>query len=59
MSLTDLVNAMEDAGTVDLHCNYVLPWGLRVLGTQSDPATAERTNVRRLASISTTFNRRK
>ena len=38
ITLTDVVNAMEDAGTVDLRCDSVLPWGLRVLGTQSDPA---------------------
>src|SRR5436305_13137715 len=41
MSLTDLVNAMEDAGTVDLRCDYVLPWGLRVLGSQSDAPLAD------------------
>src|SRR5207248_6017210 len=33
--------AMEDAGTVDLRCDSVLPWGLRVLGTQRDPALAD------------------
>src|SRR5437763_4903337 len=40
MTLTELVNAMEDAGTVDLRCAYVLPWGLRALGPQSDPGLA-------------------
>jgi acyl-homoserine lactone acylase PvdQ len=40
MTLTDLVNAMEDAGTVDLRCDAVLPWGLRVLGRPSDPQLA-------------------
>ena len=40
MTLTELVNAMEDAGTVDLRCAYVLPWGLRALGPQSDPQLA-------------------
>jgi hypothetical protein len=31
MSLVDLVNAMEDAGTVDLRGSQVLPWMLSVL----------------------------
>src|SRR4051812_40852439 len=41
MTLTDLVNAMEDSGTVDLRCDAVLPWGLRVLGRPSDPQLAD------------------
>ena len=32
MSLVELVDAMEDAGTVDLRATEVLPWALRVLG---------------------------
>jgi acyl-homoserine lactone acylase PvdQ len=37
MGLADLVNAMEDAGTVDLRGDKVLPWILRVVGTPTDP----------------------
>jgi len=37
-SLADVVNAMEDAGTVDLRGSQVLPYVLRVLGHPSDPA---------------------
>jgi hypothetical protein len=33
MSLLDLVNGMEDAGTVDLRGTQVLPWALKVIGT--------------------------
>jgi hypothetical protein len=43
MTLPDLVNVMESAGTVDLRCYAVLPWGLRVLGAQGaarDPQLA-------------------
>ena len=40
MSLTDLVNAMEDAGTVDLRGDKDLPWMLDVIGTPSDPQLA-------------------
>ena len=32
MSLTELIDSMEDAGTVDVRGAYVLPWMLRVLG---------------------------
>jgi penicillin amidase len=38
MSLVDLINAMEDAGTVDLRADKALPWALRVIGTPKDPA---------------------
>jgi len=38
--LTDLVNAMEDAGTVDLRADKDLPYILAVLGTPSDPRLA-------------------
>jgi hypothetical protein len=37
LSLVELVDAMEDAGTVDLRATKVLPWALRVLGTPRDP----------------------
>jgi acyl-homoserine lactone acylase PvdQ len=40
MNLTDLVNAMGDAGTVDLRGSKVLPWALKVLGKPSDPELA-------------------
>jgi hypothetical protein len=38
MSLVDLINAMEDAGTVDLRADKALPLALRVIGTPKDPA---------------------
>jgi acyl-homoserine lactone acylase PvdQ len=41
MTLTGLVDAMEDAATIDLRGNKVLPWALRVLGTPKDPALAD------------------
>jgi len=44
MSLTDLVNAMEDAGTVDLRGDKDLPWMLDVIGTPSDPQLATAVN---------------
>lgn len=37
-SLPELVEAMADAATVDLRGDKVLPWLLKVLGRQSDPA---------------------
>jgi acyl-homoserine lactone acylase PvdQ len=37
LSLPGLIDAMEEAGTVDLRGNAVLPWMLRVLGSQKDP----------------------
>jgi acyl-homoserine lactone acylase PvdQ len=37
MSLVELVDAMEDAGTVDLRATQVLPWALRVLEGSDDP----------------------
>jgi acyl-homoserine lactone acylase PvdQ len=39
--LTDLVDAMENAATIDLRADKVLPYALRVLGTPSDPAQAK------------------
>jgi hypothetical protein len=38
MTLTQLIDAMEDAGTVDLRGDKVLPWMLKVLGRPRDPA---------------------
>jgi len=38
MSLHELAGAMEDAGTVDLRGDSVLPLGLEVLGRERDPA---------------------
>jgi acyl-homoserine lactone acylase PvdQ len=51
MSLVDLINAMEDAGTVDLRGERVLPWALRVIGRarRGDGAKAARA-VRLLGS---------
>jgi acyl-homoserine lactone acylase PvdQ len=40
MNLTDLVDAMENAGTVDLRGYEDLPLALKVLGTPSDPQLA-------------------
>ena len=37
MSLVELIDAMESAGTVDLRATKVLPWALRVLGKPRDP----------------------
>jgi acyl-homoserine lactone acylase PvdQ len=37
MSLVELVDAMEDAGTVDLRATEVLPWALRMLRRSRDP----------------------
>jgi len=37
MSLVELVDAMEGAGTVDLRATEVLPWALRVLRRSPDP----------------------
>jgi acyl-homoserine lactone acylase PvdQ len=38
MSLTELIDAMEDAGTVDFRGDKVLPWMLRVVGRPRDPS---------------------
>jgi acyl-homoserine lactone acylase PvdQ len=40
MSLVELINAMEDAGTVDLRGSHVVPWALEVIGNPSDPEQA-------------------
>jgi acyl-homoserine lactone acylase PvdQ len=37
MSLVELIDAMESAGTVDLRATKVLPWALRVIGKPRDP----------------------
>jgi acyl-homoserine lactone acylase PvdQ len=37
MTLVELVDAMEDAGTVDLRATKVLPWALRILRKSRDP----------------------
>jgi len=38
MTLPRLIDAMEDAGTVDLRGDKILPWMLRALGKPRDPA---------------------
>jgi acyl-homoserine lactone acylase PvdQ len=38
MSLVELIDAMEVAGTTDLRATQVLPYALKVLGKQKDPA---------------------
>jgi hypothetical protein len=40
MSLVDLINAMEDGGTVDLRADKALPFALKVIGKASDPAVS-------------------
>ena len=40
MSLVELIQAMEDAGSVDLRGDKDLPWALKILGKQKDPAVA-------------------
>jgi acyl-homoserine lactone acylase PvdQ len=37
MSITELIDAMEDAGTVDLRATKVLPFALRMLGRPRNP----------------------
>ena len=44
MTLTDLINAMGNAGTQDLRGVEVLPYLLRVIGHPSDPALAGAVN---------------
>ena len=48
MTLAGLADAMEDAATVDLRGDKVLPWALRVLGKPKDPAL--RTATKTLAA---------
>jgi acyl-homoserine lactone acylase PvdQ len=57
MSLIDLVNGMEDAGTVDLRGTQVLPWALKVIGrpdriSPNDRALAGAVNLLRSWAIS-------
>jgi acyl-homoserine lactone acylase PvdQ len=40
INLTQAIDAMEDAGTVDLRGDKVLPWMLKAMGKPSDPALA-------------------
>ncbi len=40
ISLVELINAMEDAGTVDLRGSHVVPWALEVIGDPADPEQA-------------------
>jgi acyl-homoserine lactone acylase PvdQ len=40
MTLPQLAGAMEDAGTADLRGDQNLPWALKILGKQKDPALA-------------------
>jgi acyl-homoserine lactone acylase PvdQ len=40
MTLSDLIKVMENAGTIDLRGEAVLPYLLKVIGTPSDPALA-------------------
>jgi acyl-homoserine lactone acylase PvdQ len=41
MSLVDLINAMEDAGTVDIRAARVLPYALKAIGKPKDAATRD------------------
>jgi acyl-homoserine lactone acylase PvdQ len=41
MTLTDLINAMGNAGTQDLRGVEVLPYALQIMGTPTDPALAQ------------------
>jgi acyl-homoserine lactone acylase PvdQ len=45
IGLENLIDAMEDAGTVDLRGTKVLPWMLQVIGTPSDPQLASAVNT--------------
>jgi hypothetical protein len=40
MSLVELIDAMEDAGTVDLRGSHVLPWALRLIKSHGRPNAA-------------------
>jgi acyl-homoserine lactone acylase PvdQ len=52
MSLSELVDAMEEAGTVDLRGREVLPFMLDVVGTPSDPGLLNAVNTLRAWSQS-------
>jgi hypothetical protein len=45
MSLVELINAMEDAGTVDLRGSQVVPSALKVIGNPSDPQQSEAAEI--------------
>jgi len=45
MSLVELIDAMEDAGTVDLRGSQVVPWALEVIGEPSDPEQAAAVDI--------------
>jgi acyl-homoserine lactone acylase PvdQ len=47
VTLVELIDAMEDAGTVDLRGSQVVPWALRVIGNPSDPQQAAAVDVMR------------
>jgi acyl-homoserine lactone acylase PvdQ len=47
MSLVQLIDAMEGAGTVDLRATKVLPWALRVVGRPPDPKLRHAVSVLR------------
>jgi acyl-homoserine lactone acylase PvdQ len=47
MSLVQLIDAMESAGTVDLRATKVLPWALRVVGRPPDPKLRHAVSVLR------------
>jgi acyl-homoserine lactone acylase PvdQ len=47
MSLVQLIDAMEDAGTVDLRATKVLPWALKVVGRPPDPKLRHAVSVLR------------
>ena len=49
MKLIELVSAMEDAGTVDLRGDYILPWILKVVPLRPDPNGAARARFDALA----------
>ena len=40
MSLVELIDAMEDAGTADLRGGQVVPWALEMIGRPGDPQLA-------------------
>lgn len=51
MTLVELIDAMEDAGTVDLRGSHVLPWVLKVLDRPRDRVLASALNQLRAWSI--------
>ena len=47
MSLVQLIDAMESAGTVDLRATKVLPWALKLVGRPRDPQLRHAVSVLR------------